>query len=312
MKEDRFITENSGTWRSLEGLLKALGAKGLRKFSTAELDSLLALYSRTYYGSSATTEYLNKLVASAHAKIYSTKNSSLKRFAGFFTSTFPELVWQTRFFLLISTLAFILGFLGSYILTIISPDNAVAFLPPEYIEGMDSVGSSGRSWDGALVSSIILTNNIRVGFTAFAMGLSLGIGTVLVLVFNGTMVGSLSALASHNRLDYGFWSLILPHGVIELAAIFICGAAGLIIGYSIINPGKFSRKDSLILGCKTGIKLIGGTIPMFVIAGLIEGFVTPLPIAAAYKYLIALSTLLLLVFYIVFCNLRNSRKPQTH
>jgi len=316
MKEDKFVKENSETWLKLEATLKKLKSKGLKRLERNELDELITLYnhacghlsySRTYYGSSNTTVYLNRLVSSAHNYIYTTKTSGLKNLFLFLLRDFPLLVVDNLSFLIVSTAVLILGMAASFALTLFAPDNAFAFLPNSYIEGVKGGGSG--SWDSSLMSSFILTNNIRVGFTAFAAGITAGILTVFILIQNGFMVGALAALAHMNGMGYRFWSLILPHGIIELFAIFVCGAAGLIIGYSIINPGIYSRKDSVIMRGKVGIKLVCGTIPLFVIAGFIEGFITPMNIPEILKYIFACITLVLLIIYIVVPNLiyRNNK-----
>lgn len=313
MKEDRFIREHHETWKSFEDTLAKLKSKGFQKFKSGELDSFIASYNRicghlshcrTYYGSTTTTEYLNRLVATAHSFIYATQSSNLKKFLYFFIKEFPLLIKGNLKYLLVSTLIFIAGMAVSFIYTAISPDNAVAFLPREYADSIDFSGNTSKFWDGAIMSSFILTNNIKVGFIAFALGVTLGVGTIWVLISNGFMLGGLGALAYHSGFNLRFWSLILPHGILELFAIFVCGAAGLMIGYSIIHPGDYSRKDSFIIGSKAGIKLIGGTVPIFVIAGLIEGFFTPLAVSEASKILFAILTLGLLLFYLIFFNFK--------
>jgi uncharacterized membrane protein SpoIIM required for sporulation len=157
------------------------------------------------------------------------------------------------------------------------------------------------------MSAQILTNNIKVGFLSFSLGLSLGIGTIWILFINGLPIGALAALAFNSGGNVIFWSLILPHGVIELFSIFICGGAGLIIGYSIINPGEYSRKNSLIIKGKIAIKLVIGTIPLFFIAGIIEGYLTPSRLMPELKLAFAFLTLILIGAYIVIPNIINKK-----
>lgn len=319
MKEDAFVRRHAETWRSLERLMDLLKSRGLRKWTGSELDSFILYYNRTcghlsqartHYPGSSTADYLNRLVARAHSMIYSGRSSNFKRFLGFFTKDFPVLLHKNTGYLAASFLVFLLGYVLSLIYTLISPDNAIAFLPKEMVESIH-FGDSGRSWDNAVMSSTILTNNIRVGFTAFALGITFAAGTGFVLIYNGFMLGAISALAHHSTYSYGFWSLILPHGILELFAIFVCGGAGMMIGWSLISPGEYSRKDALILKSKAAVRLVAGTIPIFILAGLIEGYFTPLPIPAILKYAFALFTLALLIFYLVFFNLRSRRlQPQ--
>jgi uncharacterized membrane protein SpoIIM required for sporulation len=313
IKEDRFISENSGTWRELEALSARIRSGGLQKIDSRELDTFYFLYNRacghlsqarTNYRNSELVSYLNRLVESCHSLIYTTKSSKFKSFLRFFTRDFPLHTWENRYFLLVSFLIFAAASVFSYILTIVYPDNAAAFLPKEMLESINFDNKS-QMWDSPIMSSYILTNNIRVGFTAFALGVTLGAGTVWVLISNAFLLGALGAFAQQSGHGFLFWSLILPHGVPELFAIFMCGAAGLIIGYSLINPGQYSRKDSFIKGGKSAIKLIGGTIPIFIVAGLIEGFFTPLPIQPGWKYLFSIVITVLTVFYFVFSTMRS-------
>ena len=307
MKEDKFIKDNIDTWRRLETTLKKLQSKSYGKFDNSELDDFVSLYnracahlsySRTNYGNTETTTYLNRLVGSAHALIYSTRTSSLKKLMNFILKEFPSLIAQNAVFLLISSALLLLGIGASFVFTLISPENASAFVPLNILNGVSFEGGADKMWDSPIMSSYILTNNIRVGFMAFALGITLCLGTAYVLVYNGFMVGGLGALAFHSGASLRFWALILPHGILELFAIIVCGAAGIIIGHSIINPGIYSRKDSFILNGKTSIKLVLGTIPIFVAAGLIEGFITPLPTPEVFKFLFALLTLIALWFYL--------------
>ncbi|MCX7923302.1 MAG: stage II sporulation protein M [Clostridia bacterium] len=316
MKEDKFIKQNSETWACLEKTLNKLKSKGFQKFGKDELHDFINLYNltcghlsycRTYYGNTNTTTYLNRLVASAHSYIYTTKISNVKKLWKFLVHDFPLLIRENIIYLIVSTSVFMLGFLISFIYTLVYSDNALAFVPQNIVESIDFNGNSADMWDSPVMSSLIFTNNIRVGFMAFALGITLGIGTVWSLVYNSFLLGSLGALAFHQSANLRFWSLILPHGVLELFAIFVAGAAGLIIGYSLINPGIYSRRDSFIIRGKIGIKLVCGTIPIFVIAGLIEGFITPSGISEIAKLSFALFTLIVLALYLVIPVLRHKQ-----
>jgi len=189
-----------------------------------------------------------------------------------------------------------------------SPDNASAFLPQQIIDGANYAGTKATDVNGPVMSSFIFTNNIKAGFFAFALGITFGIGTLWALLYNGFMLGSLGALLAQKGAALRFWSLILPHGILELSAIFICGAAGLIIGYSLINPGVYSRRDSIAIRGKIGIRLVCGTLPIFIIAGLIEGFLTPSTLPAYAKFLVAAATLLILACYLAMPLLRTAAK----
>ncbi|HEX9059800.1 MAG TPA: stage II sporulation protein M [Clostridia bacterium] len=305
MKEDKFIKDNSEIWSEFENTLKRLKAKGIKKFSKNELDILYAnynrvsghlSYSRTYFGNTATTSYLNRLVASAHSYIYSVKSSTVKKLVNFYVNEFPRLIRSNIVMFIISMAVFMSGAILSFSYSMYFPENTAAFIPQQELDSMN-LSTSQRDADGSTTSSLILTNNIKVGFLAFALGVTLSVGTIAILFANGLPIGALAAYAMHKNANAVFWALILPHGILELFAIFVCGAAGIIIGYSIINPGKHSRKDSLVLKGKTAIMLVLGTVPIFTIAGIIEGNVTPSVLPPSLKLCFAVFTLILLVVY---------------
>jgi len=323
MKEDKFISQNIEVWKNFESTLEKLKSKSLYKFSKDELDSFFhsynlvcshLSYARTNYGNTDTTNYLNKLVASAHSYIYTTKSFSLKKVFVFLIAGFPQLIKKNWKPILLSSSIFILAMAISFIFTLISTDNAGAFISQEMAESVleSSANEYVANRNGAVLSPFIFTNNIKVGILAFALGITLAVGTVYVVYTNGYILGALAALYLHKGGSLLFWSLILPHGILELFAIFVCGGAGIIIGYSIINPGKYSRKDSFIIRGKEAIKLVLGTIPIFIIAGIIEGYFTPSSLfSETGKLIFALITLLLLVIYLVVPNILRHKLSKT-
>jgi len=321
MKEDKFIKEYSEIWSKLETTLKKLKSKGFTKFANKELDEFISLYnstcghlsySRTNYSNSNTTSYLNRLVASAHAYIYTKKTSNFKVFLNFFFIKFPFLIRKNIIFLLITMAIFFTGFLYSFVTTMISEENATAFVPESVISKVIS-DNSGKAViaasQGPATSSEIFTNNIKVGIMSFVLGVTI-VGTVWMMLFSSTSmwIGCVAALALNHGTGSGFWSLILPHGVFEMFSIFVCGAAGLMIGFSFLVPGKYSRKDSLILKGREAIRLLLGAAIILVVAGIIEGFFTPMDINPYIKIYFALFTFLLLLFYLIFPNLYFSKK----
>ncbi len=156
-----------------------------------------------------------------------------------------------------------------------------------------------------LMSTAIQTNNITVTFLAFAGGVIAGIGTVYLLITNGLMVGMAFSLCIHHR----FWEPLIfmaGHGVIELTAIFIGGGAGLLLAKALLMPGDLKRRDALITNGLLGIKLIIGCIPMLLIAGIIEGFISPAHIPSVFKFAISGVSALALIVYFMKPDLRRS------
>ena len=309
MGEREFVGLQKEKWQNLEMKIKLYKRKNAR--NTALAFEILDLYNdacgslsyfRTRYPASAACEYLNKLVADAHGVIYAKKTSKIKQALNFFIFEVPETFRKNIIFFIVSTSFFLLGFLASFIATFIDQDSARLFLDPAFIASVEEgVGVGGVSISGGLsflFSGVIMTNNINVGLNAFALGITGGIGSLYVLWVNSAMLGALSALAMSTGQGVAYWSLIIPHGFLELFAIFVCGAAGLIIGFGLLIPGKYSIKDSLILSVKKALKLVIGMIPVFILAGLIEGFITPADIPAVVKIVFAFITPIPLVFYL--------------
>jgi uncharacterized membrane protein SpoIIM required for sporulation len=143
-----------------------------------------------------------------------------------------------------------------------------------------------------------MTNNIRVTILAVALGVTAGIGTAVVLISNGMMIGGLAGAATNSNVDFLFWSVILPHGILELSAICIAGGAGLLIARAIYAPGDLSRRDALKLAGNEAAQLLAGVAVMLVLAGLIEGFITPTALPPAFKMAFALLTGVFMTAYL--------------
>lgn len=321
MKQDQFIEQKKISWDKLSKLLNIVEKKSIKDFDKEKLLELGSLYrqvtsdlsyAKSNFKDRQLIRYLNQLVARAHSQVYSPEPFNTGTLIYFYYYSFPKLFRQVFLYILLSVLIFTGATVISFIIVKISSNKAAMFLPETMIvpveEGLkeDDVGAKFESNVAPLLSSQIMTNNISVGFKAFAFGITLGVGTVYVLITNGFMLGSLAAIFNNHNCDLKFWSLILPHGITELTAIFICGGAGLILADAILKPGNLKRKDALKKNGNTAIQLILGVIPMFVIAGIIEGFITPLDISPWIKLIFSLFTLALLILY--FMPLRKRVK----
>ncbi len=317
MDEAAFIKENGRTWKLLESEIKYFNRR-LGRFRRAgrgdgkeRVDRLIVLYNRTanhlaycrtYYGESETAVYLNKLVGAAHSVIYLGRRPRITSFLLFFVTGFPRTFRRNLMPFLIAAAVMIGGGLFSFFYTAADAENAFAFLAPENVLNMREEGNYDVfSLDfNSMLASFIGTNNIKVCLLAFASGITFGTYTLYILLTNGMLLGAMAGIAFHRGQNAFFWSLILPHGITELFAIFVSGAAGLLIGYSLIFPGKISRKDALIFRAKEGVKLLGGCIPILILSAVIEGYFTPLDLPYGYKYGFAMLMLILLVLYLVF------------
>lgn len=310
-------------WQRLSELTDRAQNSGLGSLSNAELHEMGILYRRassdlarakTRYSDTnagrALTRSLNDLVLRAHTQVYSAPAPQPMNALQFLLHGFPETFRRCwRPIALAAVFLFLPGFLA-YISVVINPDTAPLFVPDDAIREVQKraeqkiiVGWGARTEfegliDSPATSSFITTNNIRVTITAVALGVTAGIGTALVLLMNGLLIGALAGVATDVSADLLFWAVILPHGVIELLAICIAGGAGLMIGRAIWAPGDLPRRDALkVAGGQAG-QLIAGVAVMLIIAGFIEGYITPLPLSPLLKLAFAAGTAFALIFYL--------------
>jgi uncharacterized membrane protein SpoIIM required for sporulation len=160
----------------------------------------------------------------------------------------------------------------------------------------------------------ITINNVRVGMICFAAGLLTSIGTSYILFTNGVMVGAFFSMFAIENVQLESWSVIMLHGTIELSVIVICGAAGMVMGNAILFPGTYSRRVSFVKGAKAGLKIVMSTVPLFIIAGFIEGFVTRYAfMPAIIKYAILLiSAAIIIGYYVIYPQYLKKKYEQLH
>lgn len=288
MDIDAFVATNQFQWQRLEQL--TFKARRLSNVGPDELDELVGLYQRTgsqlaharlaYRSDDALVGRLTYLVAEAHSVLYGTRTTEPGRaITRFFTVSFPAAIWSIRWFIAISAALTLLPWIVLTIWIGISPDafdlTADEAVRTAYIErDFESYYSSQPAQNFA---SQVFLNNVRVAILAFAAGILLCVFTALILVYNGANVGMAGGLFTHVGEWERFWGLILPHGLLEISAVIVAGAAGLRLGWTVIAPGNRTRWRALTDdGRYIGNVVIGLVLAMF-IAGLIEGFVTGRP-----------------------------------
>lgn len=310
MDLSRFIKENKPLWTELEQLLEQLN-KRRNELQASHLDRFTELYKavsshlaamQTHRPADETAIYLNHLVARAHNVMYKENNKSSTQLSDFFLHQVPSLIRARHLFIGFALLLFVLGGLLGFFSVWKDPFNIHYMMPGSMAEGIDPGKTAEPRGDlhSPLISTLIMTNNIRVAILAFLSGITLGFGTVYLMISNGLIVGALAAVFMHSGKSYVFWAYILPHGILELMAIFIAGGAGLYMGYRFLVPGPFPRKHLFLESAKESAQLLIGTVPLFIVAGIIEGYLTPSTLSLEAKYLFAAATLLLLALYYVY------------
>jgi uncharacterized membrane protein SpoIIM required for sporulation len=310
-----FMKQHRSTWNQLEQILP-LFAKSPQKIKAQQIDQLTQLYKkasnhlahmRTYHPQDEITFYLNQLVSQAHHAVFQEQYKSKHQLGYFFKIYFPLLILNRQRFILLAFALFMIGALSGFISIWTDPSNLYTVIPKSIAGQIDPnhIGSGLAELPHASVSAAIMSNNIRVAVFAFVGGITFGIATVYFMIYNGLLVGALAAVYWQAGKSYVFWAYILPHGIIELTAIFIAGGAGLYMGYKMFVPGQHPWRLQLIRTAKESVQLLMGTIPLFVIAGIIEGFITPSELSLGTKYAFAGGTLLLLAVYYMLGWLRR-------
>ena len=305
MTEQQFLIKHGAVWTQLEALEKDL--KKLKKGPDKDRAAVAFLatyrevggdlaYANTHFPSSKTAKYLNGLMGKCHGLLYEKKGLSAKVLWHAFFTDFPTLVKREYKAVLLSFLLFSLGAGVAVFLVSLDEGNAAYFLPENIVEVMKNNEMGPQEWPYPLMSAYIMTNNILVSLRAFVFGIFLGMGTLYVLFQNGAMLGALTFVVYRYADPWQFWALILPHGVIELTAIFIAGGAGLMLARGILMPGPYLRRHAVVREAKGAVGLLGGVVVLLVAAGLIEGFITPLAIPLWASYAVAACTLLFLVY----------------
>jgi len=292
MNLDAFVRQRTPEWEELGRLVESagrrperLGPDGVRRlgatYRAAAAD--LALARRRWPGDPVTVR-LEDLVGRARHLVYAShsRSASLRQFLsrGYWRLVRERIGLVGLCWLLMLVPAALVGAWAAS-----DPAAAARFLPTQF-RGVGEHGSGdlglalGRQ---ATLAGQILTNNIQVSFVAFAGGILAGVGTTLVLLYNGALIGGVGGLTVAAGRPGPFLSLVAPHGVLELSVIAVSGAAGFSVGWALIDPGRRSRRAALGLGARRGAEIVLGTMPWFVLAGLVEGFVTPtsLPLAGA-------------------------------
>ncbi len=323
MRVDEFYQSRKGEWETLSRLLdqSQKNMRGLTETQTRDLARLyravtsdLALAQRDFPRSEIAV-YLNQLVARAHAAVYQGEPLGLKRLWRFATKDFPRLFRETWVFTFISALLFILPAIGSGVSVYLRPETATLLLPPGS-QRLVNIVEDKKLWidipveERPYVSSFIMQNNIRVSFLAFASGLSAGLLTLWVLFMNGLIIGALTGLTAFHGIGFELWTFVIGHGVIELTIIFISGGSGLMLGWSILRPGLMRRRDALTQSARKAVYLLLGAVPWLVIAGTIEGFISPSEtIAIPVKWGVGIASGIFLYGYLLLAG-RERKKRQ--
>jgi uncharacterized membrane protein SpoIIM required for sporulation len=286
-------------WSRLDSLVKRLSGSG-RAREASELREFWRLYraatsrlAALQAGSARTEEewFLNRLVAAAHGVLY--RKASQRgggRFLRFLSRGWPALVRENAALVALAVGVFFAG--GGAGLWYAATDPGFVGL----VAGPDLLASveRGEMWTDDILGmkpvfgAVIFSNNLLVGVMAFALGVTAGIGTTWILFSNGVMLGALSWVVAAQGMSRAFWGFVLAHGVLEIPAIFLAGAAGYAIARGELFPGALPRGRAIAAGGRTAIRMLAGAAVLFLIAAAVEAWFSPEPFALAWKVVAAL------------------------
>lgn len=311
MNVQRWIARREMNWRRLDTLLRKVESRGLKSLKSNEIQELASLYrsvsadlarAQTHQIGYNLIQDLQRLTSRSYSQIYQGfHRQEWNAILEFYSWRFPTTVQKSWGYIAIATAIFILGGAIAWwygwhdpsFLSLIVPENLILMVRDRHQLWMGSILGIEP-----LASTNIMINNISVAFNTVAGGTTAGFFTVNLLFFNGLLIGGVSALVAQNHLAYPFWAFVLPHGALELPAIFFAGGGGLLLAKAILFPGQYSRRDALKFYGNQSAQLVFGIVPLLIVASLIEGFFSPNPaIPEPLKYLTGMILFTLLVIY---------------
>jgi len=333
LRSAEFRRNRETAWRMLDELVSRVEKKGLSRLSAGELQELPLLY-RTAASSLSVARsialdrnlilYLEGLVLRAFFVVYGPRIGVLEALSGFLKRGFPAAVRGAGWHILLATLAIAAGIGIGYLLVL--PNEAwFGLLVPESMAGGRGPASTAEQlrrteifapWPGFVDSFVVFANflfrhNATIGIMTFGLGVFGGVPTLLLLGYQGVVLGAFFALHYNRGLLVDFIGWVSIHGVTEIGALILCGAGGLVIAEKILFPGRYNRLDSLAMAGKAAAGLAGGAVLMLFAAGIIEGGLRQLIASTPWRFAIGGATGVLWIAYFLLVGTRGRHGPAT-
>ncbi len=324
LKSATFRVEREGSWRELEALLGKVQRGGLRALSPRELARLPLLHRAALSSLSVARaisldrnllEYLESLCARAYLAVYGVRRHLGEALADFFVRRFPRLVRAHWPHVALGFALLLGGAWAGFALTARDPDRFYAFAgavaagrgPTSSTESLREVLYATEDAARLLKSfaMFLFTHNARVGIMAFVVGFAGAVPSALLLFGTGLMLGAFAELYASRGLSVEFWAWTLPHGVTELTAVVLCGAAGMALGQALLFPGREERRAGLARRGREAATIALGAVALFFVAGLVEGIFRQLVHSVPVRYAVAGTSAVLLSAYLLLSGRRE-------
>ena len=281
MKEVTFIRQNISKWRGAEIVVETAGDSDATELADTYIDVTSDLaFAQTHYPESKITVYLNNLASALHNEIYRSHRYRWSRLLTFWTDEVPRTMWEARRELFLSFVIFVVSAFVGFLSQMLDPEFCRIILGDGYVdmtlqniaEGEPMAVYNGDPEDAMF--GMITLNNVKVSFITFVLGVFTSLGTGFVLFQNGVMLGSFQTFFAQHGLLWQSALAVWLHGTLEISAIIVAGAAGIAMGNGWLFPGTYPRLTSFRRGARRGLRIVVGTVPVFMLAGFIESFLT--------------------------------------
>ena len=320
MTLEAFIATRSERWAQLEAMLSRSRRGRLRDIPAAELEHFGSLYrlaagdlaiARRDFPLDNITTYLNDLCARAHPMLYRSPPARPRDLARWFATGIPRAFRARRRYILVSLGIMVAAAVAGWLAVDLRPDLRGSLVPQS---GFDQLarGQVNSLPNAPLLGTVIITNNIKVAAVCFLGGALAGIPTALILAANGWMLGTIAEAVHQGGYDLAFWSLIVPHGVLELSIIVIAGATGLYVGDSILRPGLLRRGEAFSRAALSSLGLAAGSASLLIVSGILEAYVSPSALPEWFKLLIGAAVGTALYSWLLLTGRRRSQRVQVH
>lgn len=305
-------------WNDFAVLIDAARARGLKRMPAEDVSTLVAQYreittdlarlqTATRGRSSDSIFFLSRLVARGHNLLYGQQQNTIAGITRYLGRTVPREVRRSWMQIAIAAALLFGPAVVAYTVVVHDPGVAAQLLPDEMLSRAGTAAERERRGEGyvtidettrPVAASMIISNNVQITYMAFAFGLTAGIGTVILLVLNGVSIGSGVGVFAANGVTRVILAFVAPHGVLELTAVCIAGGGGLLIAQGMLIPGDRTRRDALVANGRRAVNLIAASTLLLLVAGSIEGLVSPRVWPMAWKVAVSLATAVALIGYL--------------